>query len=87
MAKKKIEYDYSRLKGRIKQIFNTQEAFALAMGLSERSLSLKLSSARGWKQDQIMKAIWVLGLTEDDIQSYFFTLKVQRCEQNKSEQI
>jgi hypothetical protein len=80
MEKQKIVYDYSRLKGRIREIFNTQEAFALAVGLSERSLSLKLSSARGWKQDQIMKAIEVLGLTEEDIQPYFFTIKVQRCE-------
>lgn len=80
MKKQKLTYDYSRLKGRIKEIFNTQEAFALAIGLSERSLSLKLSSARGWKQDQIMKAIRVLGLTEADIQPYFFTVKVQRCE-------
>ncbi len=80
MAKQKLVYDYSRLKGRIKEMFNTQEAFALAVGLSERSLSLKLSSSRGWKQDQIMKAIDVLDLTEEDIQAYFFTVKVQRCE-------
>ena len=69
------------MQGRIKEIFGTQGAFALAVGLSERSLSLKLSSLRGWKQDQIMKAIDVLGLTEEDIQAYFFTVKVQRCEQ------
>jgi hypothetical protein len=81
MKKQKLVYDYSKLKGRIKEIFNTQEAFALAVGLSSRSLSLTLSSARGWKQDQIMKAIRVLGLTEADIQPYFFTVKVQRCEQ------
>jgi hypothetical protein len=80
MKKQKLTYDYSKLKGRIKEIYNTQEAFALAVGLSDRSLSLKLSSARGWKQDQIMKAINVLGLTEDDIQAYFFTIKVQSCE-------
>jgi hypothetical protein len=80
MKKQKLVYDYSKLKGKIKEIFDTQEAFALAIGLSSRSLSLKLSSARGWKQEQIMNAIRVLGLTEDDIQPYFFTVKVQRCE-------
>ena len=81
MAKQKLVYDYSKLKGRIKEIFDTHENFALAVGLSVRSVSLKLSSLRSWKQDEIMKAISVLGLTDDDIQAYFFTLKVQRCEQ------
>ena len=80
MAKKKLVYDYSKLKGRIKEIFDTQEAFALAVGLSARSITLKLSSARGWKQNEIMKAIKVLGLTEGDIQPYFFTVKVQSFE-------
>ncbi len=75
--KKEIVYDYSKLQGKIKEVFDTQGAFANAVGLSERSLSLKLSSARGWKQDQIMNAIDVLGLSVDDIQSYFFTAKVQ----------
>ena len=80
MAKKKLVYDYSKLKGRIKEIFDTQEAFALAVGLSARSITLKLSSARGWKQNEIMIAIKVLGLTEGDIQPYFFTVKVQSFE-------
>jgi hypothetical protein len=80
MPKQKLIYDYSKLNGRIKEKFNTQGAFALAVGLSERSLSLKLSSSRGWKQEQIMKAIDVLGLKKEDIQAYFFTVKVQSCE-------
>ncbi len=80
MAKHELVYDYSKLKGRIKEKFDTQEKFSAALGLSERSISLKLSSSRGWKQDEIMKAIEVLGLTENDIQSYFFTLKVHKCD-------
>lgn len=80
MPKQKLVYDYSKLNGRIKEKFGTQSAFALAVGLSERSLSLKLSSARGWKQEQIMRAIDTLGLKQKDIQPYFFTVKVQRCE-------
>lgn len=80
MAKKKIVYDYSKLKGRIKEMFDTQGAFALAIGLSSKSITLKLSSARGWKQDEIIRAVKVLGLTEGDIQPYFFTVKVQSFE-------
>lgn len=76
----RLVYDYSKLKGRIKEKCNTQEEFASKLGLSARSVSLKLSNARGWKQNEITNAIRVLGLTDADIQPYFFTVKVQRCE-------
>lgn len=73
----RLTYDYAKLKGRIKEKCNTQEEFALKMGISTRSISLKLSNARGWKQNEITKAIQVLGLTDGDILPYFFTQKVQ----------
>ena len=28
-------FDYSRLRGKIKEVYNTQEAFCVAMGMSE----------------------------------------------------
>lgn len=79
MARQELIYDYSKLKGKIKEVCNTQDEFAWQMGLSARSITLKLSSARSWKQDEIIKAIGILGLTEDDIQDYFFALKVHKC--------
>lgn len=47
------------------------------MGLSERTISLKLNNKVAFKQPEIQKALPILGLTESDIQAYFFTLKVQ----------
>jgi hypothetical protein len=47
------------------------------MGLSERSLSLKLNSKVGFKQSEIAKACKLLDIAESDIPEYFFTLKVQ----------
>ncbi|WP_080732574.1 DUF739 family protein [Carnobacterium maltaromaticum] len=38
-----MSYDYSTLVGRITEKLGTQYNFALAMGLSERSVSLKLN--------------------------------------------
>ena len=38
-----MAFDYSKLKGKIVEKFQTQQAFAKAMELSERSLSLKLN--------------------------------------------
>lgn len=39
-----MAYDYSKLLGRITEKFGTQARFSGAMGMSERSLSLKLNS-------------------------------------------
>lgn len=71
-------YDYSKLSGRIVEMFGTRYKFAKAMGWSERTLSLKMSGVRDWKQPDICKAIQRLNLTVDDIPEYFFKKKVQR---------
>ena len=39
-----MAYDYSKLLGRITEKYGTQAQFSGAMGMSERSLSLKLNS-------------------------------------------
>lgn len=72
-----MEYDYSKLNGRIIEICKTQNKFAQLMGLSERTVSLKLNNSVPFKQPEIEKAIKVLNLTKDDIKSYFFKQKVQ----------
>ncbi len=73
-----MSFNYSKLKGRIIEIFGTQSNFAAEMGWSERTLSLKLKGKRSWKQTDICKALQLLRLTEQDIPDYFFTLKVQK---------
>lgn len=70
-------YDYSKLSGRIVEIFGTRYKFAKAMEWSERTLSLKMSGIRDWKQPDILKAVKLLKLTVDDIPYYFFKQKVQ----------
>ncbi|MHC3682179.1 DUF739 family protein [Streptococcus suis] len=69
--------DFSKLSGRIVEKFVTQSNFAVAMGLSERSISLKLNGKVSWKDDEIEKAIKLLELAVEDIPKYFFTRKVQ----------
>ena len=78
-----MAFNYSKLSGRIVEIFGTRYKFAKAMGWSERTLSLKMSGHRSWKQSDICKAIHLLKLSEEDIPSYFFTPKVQNTELQK----
>lgn len=72
-----MAYDYAKLNGKIVEKCGTQAVFAKRMGLSERTISLKLNNKVAFKQPEIQKALSILGLTESDIQAYFFTLKIQ----------
>ena len=72
-----MAYDYAKLNGRIVEKCGTQAVFAKRMGLSERTISMKLNNKIAFKQSEIQKALEVLDLASDEIQAYFFTMKVQ----------
>lgn len=72
-----MRYDYSKLNGKVIEVCGTQARFAELMEWSERTVSLKLNNKSSWKQPEIQKAMGILGLVHEDIQTYFFTIKVQ----------
>ena len=72
-----MAYDYAKLNGKIVEKCGTQAVFAERMGLSERTVSLKLNNKVAWKQPEMQKAAGVLEFPETEIQTYFFTMKVQ----------
>lgn len=76
-------FDYSKLLGRIKEYYGKQSAFAEAMGLSERSVSLKLNNIRCWTQQEMQRCCKVLQFDSLEIPKYFFTKAVHKCEQNE----
>ena len=72
-------FDYSKLIGRIIEKFGTRRAFAEAIGISENSMSQKLSNKMAITTDDIME--WskpeLLDICCDEIGVYFFTPRVQ----------
>lgn len=78
-----MKFDYSALNGKIVEKFGTQYNFALAMGTSERSLSLKLNDKVAWKDTDILKAADLLDIDKREVYKYFFEGKVQKFELNE----
>lgn len=72
-----MAYDYAKLNGRIVEKCGSRAVFAERMGLSKRTISMKLNNKIAFKQSEIQKALEVLDLTSDEIQIYFFTLEIQ----------
>ncbi len=73
-----MEYDYSKLKGKIVECCGTQAALAQAIGISSAGLSSKLGNTTGFTQDEICRVSEVLQIPARQIAEYFFTHKVQK---------
>ena len=78
---KEIEFDFSKLRGRIKEIYGTQTAFAVAMLMNEATLSNKLNNNVEFSPKEIVRACFLLCIDLKEVDIYFFTLKVQKNEQ------
>lgn len=76
------KYDYSKLNGKIVEVFCTKKKFAENMNLSEKSISSKTNNKRSWQQQEISKACELLHIPSDEINSYFFKHCVQDIEHN-----
>lgn len=69
-------FQYKKLRGKIKEVYDTQEAFSSAMGMSRTALNLRLNGVIEWKSTEIVKACGLLEIPLADAHLYFFVLKV-----------
>lgn len=72
-------FDYSALRGKIKEKCNTQMIFAQKMGLSSVSVSEKLNGRSWWSQLEICRALEILEISPISIAHYFFKQKLNKC--------
>lgn len=66
---------YSKLRGKIREVFGTQEAFATAMGMNTATLSAKLNGKTDWSKAEMAKACFLLGISLMEMHIYFFCPK------------
>lgn len=69
---------YSKLRGKIREVFGTQEAFAEAMGMNTATVSGKLNGKSDWTRAEMELACSLLGISMMKMHSYFFC--PQNCE-------
>lgn len=68
---------YAKLRGKIREVFGTQEAFAEAMGMSKSALSMRLNNKIKWTLEEVRKACELLSVDDCEVCAYFFTKKVR----------
>lgn len=68
-------FNYAKLRGRIKEIFDTENVFAKKLGISQTSLSQKLNNKVEFTQKEIERAVELLHIPKEEIPMYFFTVE------------
>lgn len=69
---------YAKLRGKIREVFGTQEAFAAAMDMNAATISGKLNGKSDWTRAEMELACSLLGISVLEMHSYFFCPK--NCE-------
>lgn len=73
----RMVFDYSKLKGRIKEKCGSQKAFAEKLGITEATMTSKLNCDSYFSQSEILRSADILEILPDRIFTYFFTMTVQ----------
>lgn len=76
-----MEFDYRKLRGKIREVYETQDKFAEKLGIGRVSLSQRLNNILDFSQKDILLACELLKIPIEECYQYFFDLKVQKHEQ------
>ncbi len=67
-----MAFDYSKLRGRIIEVYGSQKKFSVEIKLSEQSVTAKLNGRSDFSQEDIIRWSNCLKISKDDIGVYFF---------------
>lgn len=70
------QFDYSKLRGKIREKGYTQEEIAKKIGIDKSTLSLRLNNQSLFIQDEIFEMVKILDISAEEIKPYFFKEKV-----------
>lgn len=75
-----MQFDYSKLLGKIREYGYTQESLAAAIGISKATMSLKLNNKANFGHAEISAICTILEIPISEIGVYFFVKKVRKTE-------
>ena len=78
-----MQFDYSKLLGRIRECGFTQETLAKHIGIAKSSMSLKLNNKANFSHPEMFLICEALQIEISEIGVYFFTPKVRKDEQEQ----
>lgn len=76
-----MEFDFSKLLGRIREYGYTQKTLAIAVEMSVSQLNQCLKSKANFKHKKILAICKVLNIPVSDIGAYFYALKTRKTEE------
>lgn len=68
----RLQYNYSKLTGLIKECYGTQERFAQAIGMGRVSFSQRINNKMEFRQSEIRTVMDVLEIPRESLEAYFF---------------
>ena len=75
-----IKFDYSKLRGKIREKFGSYEKLDSEISFTTVTLSRKLNNKGYFGSNEIMELIKALGIEEEEVNEYFFNVKVRKGE-------
>ena len=67
-----MDFNYNKLKGRIKEMCGTQLGYAKALGISDAALSQRLNNKGVFTQTEIYESMAILKIEPVELSIYFF---------------
>ena len=78
-----MKFNFDKLKGKIKEVYNTQNDFANALGIAPNILSMKLNNQFDFSSEEIIKSVELLKINSgEEAWNIFFTKKVENISTN-----
>ena len=77
---KLVSFSYDKLRGKIREVFGTQDRFAEALGMSKSTLSQKLNNSSEFTQQEMLDSMTLLHQSLSRLDEYFFTPEVRKTE-------
>lgn len=77
-----MNFDYSKIKGKIRELGLTQSEYAKYIGITEQTLNLRFKNKRPFTQPEIAKTMQLFDEPVNNIHLYFFTKKVAKSKTN-----